>query len=567
MNEQQQSQAPTPSSSARPARRRQGGKKPSSALFAEQRKHTKMSAATEKRDPYKNGDEHHISSRGNDHSTNVIDSATKMAHQQLRRQQQNTEKSLHQYQSKKQEVATANYKRRHHHKRQSPPRRQQQQQNRHIVEEEANNFLLRRRQQQSKIGGVVDKQMRKQKNGGASVACHQDNILQVDEVIRAARRRYGSANDRKGSSINLAAGGRIDIAVGSKKEIGSKRKNVGQQKKKFQPKQDKQNNNNGHWRNDRQQFRKSNDNKTPVTTHNDGDDSSLPDDYVDKVIDNIQLGNEKNAEGKNVACNANPHEFDGEESLAGNCDKNVSLPLPQTSQSTSLTRTEQELETQCHHAMKVQISYSNENEECEDIECNLDCVEMVPSHSHQYHFSNRLANDDDEKRKSDEIESDNCASEEEVESRGSDDSHQDIIKVQASTLGKNGWHRFLGLLNSPPADDINLSSAALDDEHIPNQHTLKSIGESDNKLCIGDDNKNTTLDQQTVTNMLGNPQYAPILSEKEALREEYEMLQREIESLEQDRMALESLFYKIEVEKRSPSRRFSDLCEESYRAF
>jgi len=555
MDKQQHPQAP------RPAHRRQGGSKPSAASSAEQRKHTQNPAA-EERYATSDDDDHHDKG-GNDNSnanSNTGTDAITSAQLRTRRHQFN-EKSQKPKMEHQQEATTAN-KRRHHHKRQSSQRRQHQQ-NKHKVEEEGNS--LRRRQQQPKAG-VAEKQVHKKKGG--ATANNENNILQVDELIKDARKRYGNVNDRgkniERSGINADDGNNTNItATGAAKEIG-RNKNKGRQKKK-QPKHEKQNNNDRKKNDDanhNQQSRRGNDNRTSVKTHDDSDnDDSLPDNNCDndKVTTNDvhQRDDDKRVdytEGKIGGDIAPTQQSSGGESAISSDNVNI---LPPPLPSPSKVRTEQELETQRRHAMKVQTFYDyDEDEDCENVECNLDYEEMLPDHLYQYQFSNRLADDDgdDEKRVDGE-----------VAARGAD-SHQDgihrvedreEIKIEADALGKNGWHRMLELLQSSTDNATSLSASSGD-----------KLIESDNK---GTNSFDSTLDQRTVMNVLENPHYAPILSEEDALRDEYETLQREIESLEKDRLALENLFNEIEVEK---MRQLGQGChisgdedEEAYRIF
>ncbi|KAL7492222.1 hypothetical protein ACHAWT_001393 [Skeletonema menzelii] len=504
--------------SRRTAHQRLGGKKQPSAV--EKNWRTQIMPAAEERDVQNNDDEQSIS-RDNVHSntknnTNTDDviSAAQMAHLRklrTRRLQHNNdnEKSHPPKIEQQQHAPTANKQRHHHyhhHKRQSPPRRQHKQNRHKAVKEEVNSS--RRRQHQTK-SGVVEKQVHKKKNGGAT-ANNSKNVLKVDEVIKAARKRYGNANvsgdhNTKGSHIN--AGG---DTVANKEILRSKRNKVRQTKKQQQ--HEKQNY--GDKRNN-QQVRRGNYNRTSVEIHDKKDDGSLPLDCCDEVTDNIQQQNGKNIE-----------------------EKNVSEILP----SAPMRRSEQDLETQRRHGIKVQTFHDyNEDEDCENVECNLDCVEMVPDQLYRYHFSNRLTEDDEENRKVYEDDNMNIIdiAVKAVELIESEDSQQEEVETEANALGKNGWHRLMDLLHTP---------------------TDATSGDY-----------NTPLDQQTVMNALESSKYAPILSEKDALREEYEKLQREIESLEKDRVALEGLFYDIEAEKLNQSGRdciyANEEGEESYRLF
>eukprot|EP00986_Skeletonema_menzelii_P009376 scaffold4265_cov109-Skeletonema_menzelii.AAC.2 len=424
--------------------------------------------AAEERDVQNNDDEQSIS-RDNVHSntknnTNTDDviSAAQMAHLRklrTRRLQLNNdnEKSHPPKIEQQQHAPTANKQRHHHyhhHKRQSPPRRQHKQNRHKAVKEEVNSS--RRRQQQTK-SGVVEKQVHKKKNGGAT-ANNSKNVLKVDEVIKAARKRYGNANvsgdnnNTKGSHIN--AGG---DTVANKEILRSKRNKVRQTKKQQQ--HEKQNY--GDKRNNHQQVRRGNYNRTSVETHDKKDDGSLPLDCCDEVTDNIQQQNGKNIE-----------------------EKNVSEILP----SAPMRRSEQDLETQRRHGIKVQTFHDyNEDEDCENVECNLDCVEMVPDQLYRYHFSNRLTEDDEEKRKVYEDDNMNIIdiAVKAVELIESEDSQQEEVETEANALGKNGWHRLMDLLHTP---------------------TDATSGDY-----------NTPLDQQTVMNALESSKYAPILSEKDAL--------------------------------------------------
>eukprot|EP00984_Skeletonema_dohrnii_P038296 scaffold41360_cov89-Skeletonema_dohrnii-CCMP3373.AAC.1 len=516
-----------------------------------------------------NDDDDHYDKGGNDSSnaksntgTDDITSATRMAQLSTRRHHYN-EKS-HKPKMEHQQEAPAVNKRRHHHKRQGSLRRQQQQ-NIHKVEEEVSSS--RRRLQQPKAG-VAEKQVHKKKGGATA---NENNILQVDELIKSARKRYGNVNDRgknaERSGINADGDSSTYItATGAAKAIG-RNKNKGRQKKK-QPKHEKQNNDDRKKNDDaihNQQVRQGNDNRTFVKSRDDSDnDDSIPDYNCDDdkatTNDVHQRDDDKrvdNTEGRiGGSITTSPQSSGGESAISSD---NVNL-LPPPLPSPSRVRTEHELETQRRHAIKVQTFYDyDEDEDCENVECNLDYEEMLPDHLYQYQFSNRLADDDggDEKR---------VGGEEAARGAGAD-SHQGgainreedrkEIKIEANDVGKNGWHRMLALLQSSTDNATSLSASSGD-----------KLIESDNK---GTNSFDSTLDQRTVMNVLENPHYAPILSEEDALRDEYETLQREIESLGKDRLALESLFNEIETEK---MRQLGQGChisgdedEESYRKF
>eukprot|EP00985_Skeletonema_marinoi_P026711 scaffold20941_cov143-Skeletonema_marinoi.AAC.10 len=518
-----------------------------------------------------NDDDDHHDKGGNDNSiTNkssstdvIINSVTRMAQLRTGRQQYN-EKSHKPKMEHQQEATTAN-KRRHHHKRQSSLRRQQQQ-SKHKVEEGGNSS--RRRQQQPKAG-VAEKQVHKKKGGATA---NENNILQVDEVIKAARKRYGGVNDRgknaERSGINADDGSSTNVTTtGAAKEIG-RNKNKGRQKKK-QPKHEKHNNNNWKKNDDaihNHQFRRGNDNRTSVKSRDDSDndDDSLPANNCDndKVTTNDvhQRDDDKrvdNTEERIDGGITTSHQSDDEESTISN--DNVNL-LPPPLPSPSRVRTEQELETQRRHAIKVQTFYDyDEDEDCENVECNLDYEEMLPDHLYQYQFSNRLADDDgdDEKRVGGEEASRGAGADSHQGGAINREEDRKEIKIEANAVGKNGWHRMLELLQSSTDNATSLSASSGD-----------KLIESDNK---GTNSFDSTLDQRTVMNILENPHHAPILSEEDALRDEYETLQREIESLEKDRLALENLFNEIEVEK---MRQLGQGChisgdedEEAYRIF
>jgi len=143
--------------------------------------------------------------------------------------------------------------------------------------------------------------------------------------------------------------------------------------------------------------------------------------------------------------------------------------------------------------------------------------------------------------------------------------------MEVNALGKNGWHRILKLLQqSTPNATLSVSASSSDDKLIPSLlPTLKTLAESDdnNIESIINNRYNATLDQLTAINVLENPhhpQYAPILSEEDALRDEYETLQREIESLEKDRLALESQFHEIEVAKKKLMMRLKQSKQDSW---
>jgi hypothetical protein len=258
--------------------------------------------------------------------------------------------------------------------------------------------------------------------------------------------------------------------------------------------------------------------------------------------------------------------------------------LPQTLFYTSTTRTDEELKTQRRHGIKVQTlySYGNNNrssegdeEHGENIECNLECEGLIPNYLYRFQFCNELLDDEEEVDREEEEERDNqdesnddanggVTSAGELNKRVGVEKEKTVeeIKIGANDLGMSGWHRILPLLQPSMGsnDDATLSSTSSINKLILNLQTLKTIGESDRSSNSGGytsgrncNNATTkTLDQLTAINILENPhhpQYVPVLSEEDALRDEYETLQREIISLERDRMALECQFNEIEAEK------------------
>ena len=234
-----------------------------------------------------------------------------------------------------------------------------------------------------------------------------------------------------------------------------------------------------------------------------------------------------NKAGKVDDCaNTDDHCDDDPKLEAKNCitDEHQSDDNESTQSQSSLTlsiRSEEELRMQRRSGIKIEtLSSCNEEEGCETIECKLIYEEIIADNLYQYHFSNRLINEDDNGSNN----VNDTAKSGEVNI-----SHQQETNSEVSTFGRNGWHRMLGLLSS---HDCPKTSSASANGH---DHTMENNG------------------RKAVVNTLANTHHAP-LSEKQALQDEYEKSQREIESLERDRLALEREFYESEAKKRSQSR-------------
>ena len=98
-----------------------------------------------------------------------------------------------------------------------------------------------------------------------------------------------------------------------------------------------------------------------------------------------------------------------------------------------------------------------------------------------------------------------------------------------STLGKNGWHRALDVIDS------SSSSSSV-------RHTTSSTIKNIKSISSFTSDTSSPLDQLTVTHILQNVQ--PQIDEMDAIHGEYTYLLQEIKALEKDRVQLEQLFQK-----------------------
>jgi len=161
-------------------------------------------------------------------------------------------------------------------------------------------------------------------------------------------------------------------------------------------------------------------------------------------------------------------------------------------------RLQNDLQTRRRHALDVTCLYNEDG----SVECDVPgfCNVVDPTTLCEFQFSSSMSIMDKETRN--------------VDGAKDEENTKQETEGAGSTLGKNGWHRALNVIDS------------------------FSMGKT-NKFIKS---QSSTLDQLTVTHILQN--VLPQIDEYDAINGELEYLLKEIKALEKDRVQLEQLFHK-----------------------